>query len=122
MDPRIRIRPKMSWIRTTDFYSIFSKMPFFLPSDGAQEVAAALADQKTRYENRLKELQEQITQKAKEKMLAMKEAMARKLEAQEARARVLAEENRSLVERLGSVDQKFEQMEAVNDEEVRVYR
>ncbi len=97
-------------------------MPFFLPSDGAQEVAAALADQKTRYENRLKELQEQITQKAKEKMLAMKEAMARKLEAQEARARVLAEENRSLVERLGSVDQKFEQMEAVNDEEVRVYR
>jgi len=94
----------------------------FPPSDGAQEVATALAEQKARYEKRLKDLQEQFTQKAKEKMNVMKEAMVRKVEAQEARIRALGEENKSLVERLGSVDEKFEQMEAVNAEEVRVFR
>ena len=44
----------------------------FLSLDGAQEVATALAEQKSRFENRLKELQEHITQKVKEKMTGMK--------------------------------------------------
>lgn len=85
-------------------------------------MAAALASQKSRYEDRLKEVREQLNRQVKEKMTQMRELFVRKAEAQKAKLQAVTEENRSLLERLSSVDQKVEQMEAVNCEEVRVFR
>ena len=97
-------------------------MTFLSCVDGGEDVEAALASQKARYEDRLKEVKEHFTKQAKQKMTEMREAFVRKIEAQEGKLKSLAEENRSLVERLSSVDEKVEQMEAVNSQEIRVFR
>jgi hypothetical protein len=85
-------------------------------------VATALANQKARYEDRLKEVKELFTKQAKQKMTEMREVFVRKTEAQEARLKSLKEENRGLVERLSSVDQRIEQIESVSRQEIQVFR